>query len=159
MDNPPEIVCPDDIVVDATDASGAIVDYPDPVASDVEDATVTVVCEPESGTLFAVGDTIVNCTATDSAGNTATCSFVVTVNLPTVDNPPEIVCPDDIVVDATDASGAIVDYPDPVASDVEDATVTVVCEPESGTLFAVGDTIVNCTATDSAEIPPPAVSW
>src|SRR5678815_3263159 len=39
----------------------------------------TVVCAPPSGSCFPVGVTTVTCTATDQAGNTATCSFTVTV--------------------------------------------------------------------------------
>jgi hypothetical protein len=35
---------------------------------------------PAAGSLFAIGDTSVTCTATDSGGNTATASFVVTVS-------------------------------------------------------------------------------
>src|SRR5262249_31276993 len=34
---------------------------------------------PASGSTFPLGTTTVNCTATDAAGNTATCSFTVTV--------------------------------------------------------------------------------
>ena len=37
------------------------------------------VCTPPAGSLFAIGDTPVTCTATDLGGNTATASFVVTV--------------------------------------------------------------------------------
>lgn len=40
---------------------------------------VTIACVPPSGSTFPVGVTIVTCTATDASGNTATCSFTVTV--------------------------------------------------------------------------------
>jgi hypothetical protein len=36
-----------------------------------------VVCNPPSGSSFPTGITTVTCTATDAAGNTASCSFVV----------------------------------------------------------------------------------
>src|SRR4030095_2512739 len=36
------------------------------------------VCSPASGSVFALGTTTVTCTATDAAGNLATCSFTVT---------------------------------------------------------------------------------
>jgi hypothetical protein len=50
-------------------------------------AAVTVVCTPPSGSVFNVGTTTVNAVATDLAGNTATCSFTVTVNpVPFVSN-------------------------------------------------------------------------
>jgi hypothetical protein len=37
----------------------------------------TFVCAPASGSCFPIGTTTVTCTATDAAGNTATCSFAV----------------------------------------------------------------------------------
>jgi hypothetical protein len=37
------------------------------------------VCTPSTGSLFALGDTSVECTATDGGGNTASASFVVSV--------------------------------------------------------------------------------
>lgn len=40
---------------------------------------VTVVCSPASGSIFPVGTTSVTCTAMDTSGNTASCSFTVTV--------------------------------------------------------------------------------
>jgi hypothetical protein len=40
---------------------------------------VTTVCTPAAGSVFAVGTTSVTCTATDTSGNTASCSFAVTV--------------------------------------------------------------------------------
>lgn len=49
-----------------------------PVASDTCPG-VTPVCSPPSGSCFSVGTTTVTCTATDASGNTATCSFFVTV--------------------------------------------------------------------------------
>lgn len=45
---------------------------------------VTLSCSPPSGSTFSVGATTVTCTATDAVGNTATCTFTVTV----VDNQP-----------------------------------------------------------------------
>jgi subtilisin-like proprotein convertase family protein len=40
---------------------------------------VTLVCNPPSGSCFPVGVTTVTCTATDASGNTATCTFTVSV--------------------------------------------------------------------------------
>jgi hypothetical protein len=45
-------------------------------------AAVTKTCTPPSGTCFPVGTTTVTCTATDSSGNTATTSFIVTIPNP-----------------------------------------------------------------------------
>jgi len=48
-------------------------------ATDDLDPSPTVVCTPESGSYFAPGTTVVNCTATDASGNQSTCQFTVTV--------------------------------------------------------------------------------
>src|SRR5215831_552038 len=77
---PPVITCPPDLdVVALTPGSTtAIVTYPDPAVTD-NCPGVTVVCNPPSGSAFPLGVTTVNCTATDSGGATASCSFNVTV--------------------------------------------------------------------------------
>ncbi len=54
------------------------VNYATPTATD-NCAVASVVCNPPSGSVFAVGQTNVTCTATDTAGNMATCTFKVTV--------------------------------------------------------------------------------
>jgi hypothetical protein len=38
-----------------------------------------VVCTPPSGSCFPIGVTTVTCTATDASGNTATCTFTISV--------------------------------------------------------------------------------
>jgi CHRD domain-containing protein/HYR domain-containing protein/type IX secretion system substrate protein len=77
---PPVITCPANIT-QANDPGqcGAIVNFT-VTATDNCTSSVTVTVQPASGTFFAVGVTTVNARATDGAGNTATCSFTVTVN-------------------------------------------------------------------------------
>ena len=48
-------------------------------ADDVHDPAPVVLCVPTSGSIFPLGTTLVTCTATDAAGNQATCQFPVTV--------------------------------------------------------------------------------
>lgn len=60
------------------DTGGAVVTYPDPNVDDVR-TSATVDCLPASGSTFPIGDTTVTCTATDTAGLTATAEFTVTV--------------------------------------------------------------------------------
>jgi hypothetical protein len=82
---PPSITCPANItaVTDQTVCPPVgstvcqVVTFPNPVATD-NCPGVTVACVPASGTCFNVGVTTVTCTATDTSGNTATCSFTVT---------------------------------------------------------------------------------
>ncbi len=76
----PTITCPAN-VVGTTPGPGqpaGTVNYPLPTAMD-NCAVASVVCNPPSGSMFPVGPTTVNCTATDTAGNTAMCSFQVNV--------------------------------------------------------------------------------
>jgi hypothetical protein len=48
-------------------------------AADAVDGAVPVACKPRSGSSFAIGRTIVTCSATDSSGNSARRRFTVTV--------------------------------------------------------------------------------
>lgn len=76
----PAIACPADMVVDAAPgACEAVVEF-EVSAMDNCDGPVAVVCNPPSGSAFPVGVTEVTCVATDNAGNSANCTFTVTVN-------------------------------------------------------------------------------
>ena len=76
---PPVLSLPDDITVEATDPSGAVVTYAASAMDDV-DGSITPTCTPASGSTFPVGTTTVQCSATDGAGNTASGAFKVTVS-------------------------------------------------------------------------------
>ncbi len=135
-----------DIIAEATSASGAVVNFT-VTAHDAVDGDVTVTCDPTSGSTFALGVTTVNCSASDTAGNTATASFKVTV----VDTtPPVIAAYGDVTAEATSASGAVVSYTSPATSDAVDGAGTANCLPASGGTFALGNTTVTCNATDAA---------
>ena len=75
---PPVITCPGNVSANTTPGGTAVVNYPNPVATD-NCSTPTVVCSPPSGSAFPVGITTVTCTATDAAGNQASCNFTVLV--------------------------------------------------------------------------------
>jgi Bacterial surface protein, Ig-like domain/HYR domain len=96
---PPTISCPANVVVDLpsnSTATSLIVNYPAVTATDSCAGSATVTSTPAAGSVFPVGTTTVNATATDAAGNASHCSFTVTVryrftgffapvnNLPTV---------------------------------------------------------------------------
>ena len=78
---PPTITCPANIAVAAASscppATSRTVNFT--VTATDNCPGVTVVCSPASGSIFPIGTTSVTCTATDASGNTATCSFTVTV--------------------------------------------------------------------------------
>src|SRR4030095_5066908 len=74
---PPVITCPANVTaVTATVTDPCVVVNFTTTASD-NCPGVVVVCNPPSGSCFPVGITTVTCTATDAAGNTATCSFTI----------------------------------------------------------------------------------
>ena len=75
---PPALTVPTDFSRDAASPDGALVTYAASATDDIDPAP-TVSCMPASGSLFPIGDTTVNCTATDESGNSASASFAVHV--------------------------------------------------------------------------------
>jgi large repetitive protein len=144
----PTITVPD-LVVEATSADGAdVAAYRDVAAYDLVDGPVTPSCSPAAPRTFRPGETTVECSAIDGAGNKATPrSFTVTVE----DNtPPEIPPIPDKTEQTASSDGRTVEYDTPPAADTVDNDVTVSCAPPSGHFFKVQKTPVTCTATDDA---------
>jgi len=75
---PPLVLTPGDITKQATDSSGANVSFT-ATAIDNVNQILTTSCTPSPGSKFTVGSTQVVCSVTDSAGNSATGTFTVTV--------------------------------------------------------------------------------
>ena len=73
----PHISCPADIIVN-TDPSACGTNINFNVSTN-DNCSANVVSTPASGSFFPVGTTTVNSVTTDASGNTATCSFKVTV--------------------------------------------------------------------------------
>lgn len=141
---PPTLTVPADFAVEATAPNGADVTWSATATDDV-DGTVPVTCDPEPGT-FALGETDVECAATDLSDNAATGAFTVTVRDTTA---PALTLPIGLSAVSTDGSGAAVNFA-PTATDVVDGTVAVTCTPTSGSTFPLGVTPVSCSATDAA---------
>ncbi|MEV5602694.1 HYR domain-containing protein [Streptomyces sp. NPDC052299] len=72
------LVAVDDRIARADDEDGTRISYW-ATARDAQDGRLPVSCTPASGSLFPIGSTTVTCTATDSAGNTATDTAVFEV--------------------------------------------------------------------------------
>jgi hypothetical protein len=168
----PVIVVPADITQEATGPNGASVSF-NVTATDNEDPNPQIVCEPASGSTFALGTTQVHCTATDASGNSASASFNVTVQDTT---PPEFSnLPGDAsvygwngffqpidnggVVNKAKAGQSIpvkfnldgpanVNFTPPTATDLVDGNRPVSCDFASGASFPQGVTTVTCTASD-----------
>jgi hypothetical protein len=144
---PPVITVPEDITAEATGPDGAEISF-EVTAEDALDGQVDVTCIPDSGSIFPLGETIVECSATDAAGNTGTGSFTVTIQDTT---PPVISVPDDITEEATNEDGAEVSFEEEVTSEDDvDGVVDVSCDYDSGDTFPIGETVVTCSAEDAA---------
>ncbi len=79
----PTLTVPSTITAQGRSANGAVVSF-SASATDPDDPA-TVSCVPPSGSTFPVGTTTVQCTATDTVGNSASASFLVVVSAPGVD--------------------------------------------------------------------------
>ena len=150
-DELPIIDCPADITVSADPGScNAVVNFSDATASDnCPGVSVSQTSGPSSGDVFPIGTTSIEYTAEDAAGNTATCSFEITVE----DNePPTIACPGDVafVIPGGNCSASVT-YPDPVVTDnCPGSTFAVVSGPSSGDILSSGEYTVELEATDAA---------
>jgi hypothetical protein len=141
----PVITVPSDVTVEAGEGGETIVNYT-ASAADIVDGETIVSCSPISGSTFSLGTTTVSCSSTDAHSNEGTANFDVIVS---DTEGPVLVLPSP-VVEATSASGAIVEYT-ATASDLVDGPVSVECAPASGSVFPLGPTTVNCSASDSAD--------
>jgi hypothetical protein len=74
----PKLTQPADIGALATGPS-TLVTYATPSATD-NAGPVSAICSPASGSGFPMGTTVVTCTATDAAGNSASMTFKVTIS-------------------------------------------------------------------------------
>ena len=134
--------------VEATAPGNTPVSFSNPVATDVVDGPITSVCNPSSGSGFAVGTTTVTCTATDTAGNSSGQSLTVTVTDTT--DPVLGTGPTDQILEAAGPSGAVATFATPSATDNGDPAPNVSCGSPSGSTFPIGTTNVQCNASDAS---------
>ncbi len=150
VDNtPPTITCPSNITVNATTGlCTAVVSFGAISATDNCNApTIVQTAGPVSGGLFPVGVTTVSFRATDAAGNTASCSFTVTV----IDNQaPVITCPSNVTANtAPGLCTAVVTYGAISATDNCTApSITLVSGLPSGSTFPLGVSTIVYRAMD-----------
>src|SRR5437868_10253303 len=149
----PVIVCPADITQNThTNSCDATVNYTAPLGTDSCPGSSTAqTAGLASGSLFPLGVTTNTFVVSDAAGNTATCSFTVTV----LDNQaPVIVCPADITQNTdTNACGAIVSYTAPVGTDSCPGSSTAqTAGLASCSLFPLGVTTYTLSLRDALPI-------
>ncbi|MBK8955965.1 MAG: BspA family leucine-rich repeat surface protein [Saprospiraceae bacterium] len=145
----PEIICPADIqVVKVNGECSAIVTYNAPVGTDnCPGAGTVLVSGPGSGGEFPVGATTETYMVTDASGNSATCSFTVTVSETVA---PQISCPANSTINNdTDQCSAVVNFSTPAGTDnCAGATTLQTAGISSGGTFPVGTTVNTFVVTD-----------
>lgn len=128
-DEDPVITCPADTAIQlALDQTDKVVEFS--VTANDNCPGAAVVSTPASGSVFSLGETTVNSVATDAAGNTANCSFKVTLippNYPPTAYDTSITTQEDVAVDAQ------LQASDP---ETDAMTYEIVAGPYNGTLTA-----------------------
>nr|WP_290427025.1 HYR domain-containing protein [Algoriphagus limi] len=149
----PVITCPSDISTTVEfGATGKVIIYDAPVATDnCGISSVELIEGFASGTEFPLGETIVTYRVTDVSGNSAECSFTVSI-AESEDNIDPIIndCPTNISVSNDPGiCGATVSWSQPFATD-NSVVVNLISNIEPGSVFPIGTTRVTYTATDEA---------
>ena len=108
----PVITCPSNIAAVTPIGSCTAVITFTPTATDNCGGAVTITSIPASGSVFAMGTTPVNVTATDACGNSSTCTFNITVSdsqLPVIGTQPanKTVCATSTASFSVSASNAV----------------------------------------------------
>ena len=146
----PSITCPANVTVNADPGvCTGTATFAAPVGTDnCPSPATTLIGGFASGATFPSGPTTNVFRVTDAAGNSTTCSFIVTV----VDNQvPTIVCPANVSVSntATLCTG-VATYTAPTGADNCSATTTQTLGLASGATYPVGPTTNTFQATDAA---------
>ena len=137
---PPQIKAPDDISIEATNVDANIVDIGIPWVYDIIAVESFASDAPDT---FPIGMTTITWSASDTSGNIASDTQVITISDTT---PPTIFAPSDIVVEATDVSGMNVDIGEATVSDAIGIDSVSNNAPD---LFYLGNTTITWAAVDS----------
>lgn len=142
--------CPGNVTVNTT-LGQCIADFiiPTPTVTDACGAVDTIFKIPASNQ-YPIGSTFITFTAVDKAGNSSTCSAIVSV---TESEPPSLDCPLvgnlTVIFTEPDTCIGIANWNDPIASDACSAQgLTLGANISPGDTLPVGQTTVIYTATD-----------
>ncbi|HEX9846575.1 MAG TPA: HYR domain-containing protein, partial [Candidatus Nitrosotenuis sp.] len=144
---PPEIIIPQNLVVEATDSDGTSVSIGQATANDVIGVDSITSDSPD---IFNLGTTAITWAATDTSGNVVTAIQNVTVVDTTA---PTIIPPSDITLEAVSASENTVSL---IIPETTDSVSEVIVSNDAPYTFPLGETIVTWTATDEAGNPATA---
>jgi 4-hydroxy-3-methylbut-2-enyl diphosphate reductase IspH len=135
----PSIAAPDPVTAEATSAYSNIMELGNPVYSDLVDIPSISNNAPA---FFPLGETTVTWTATDTSGNSASATQIVTI----VDNTaPELTVPEDVMISAFSLEKQV-KIGEAQAHDSVDSTLTITNDaPDT---FPLGDTVVTWNVSD-----------
>lgn len=144
---PPTVYVPrEPIVVKAESREGTLVEFDAKAYDDLYGDLLTE-CTPKSGSIFPVGVTNVQCSATDPDGNIGFGVFDVEVVGDVKWYPLTVHVPETIVADARSIEGEYVEFKVTVSGG-DDPEPELTCSHESGALYPIGTTVVVCDAID-----------
>ncbi|KAJ8041572.1 Hyalin [Holothuria leucospilota] len=147
-DTQPPIIsnCPNDVtvIVELGLATSGIATWTPPTATDVSGFAQITSESNRPGDSFPLGPTTVTYIFTDLSGNSATCSFIVTVDTEDTTPPTVIGCPTEPVTVTVELGtpSAIVTYQEPFATDNSQSQMLLQSQTcTSGTSYDVGETM------------------
>ncbi len=138
----PQITCPSNLTIQL-DMGECDVTGPEVGEATASANCADVVVMDDAPVVFGVGETVVTHTAISDNGQTAVCQQIIAV----VDiNVPQIICPDDLVVQA-DPGECTAEGVDAGTAEVSGVCSEVTPESDAPTVFPAGITTVTHTAT------------
>ena len=143
-DTPPEVTCPEDIVLECTGPETAVSFDPVTATADNCGAAISQGCDPASGSAFEVGTIPITCTAIDNSRNVGSCQFQATVQDTTE---PQITAPPNVTAECASPEGTAVTLGVPETTDICDLSPIVVNNAPA--LFPLGSTSVTWNSTDN----------
>ena len=137
----PIILVPSDMEIEAIGIDTKIDDLGELITEDISEIDSVSNDAPES---FPLGETVVTWTATDTSGNTASDTQLVTVVDTTA---PSISQLEDIIVDATSPTSNVVELTSPISGDI---ISDVIINNNAPNAFPFGETVVTWSVEDES---------
>jgi gliding motility-associated-like protein len=142
----PELICPEDQEIIATNCQASIPDYTLSVASSDNCGISSIVQFPSAGTILNVGSHSVEITSEDVNGLESTCDFILVI----ADSVgPSFACPDNVLRDVSaECEYLLEDFTTQIADESACSVLTFTQNPAIGTSLGIGEHIIEISALD-----------